>query len=328
MSSAAIPPPPHLARYPPITKGGSLLLAWQLRDKRVLIVGGGEVASGRLRSVLEADAHVTLIAPSTNLHPEVRYRIFDDPYASRRITYHDRTFHLPSTSLGDSTTSATSNTSMSEYHDVDDLEGVDMVLTAIDDVTTSKFIYELAHARHIPTNVADIPPSCDFYFGSQIRQGPLQIMVSTNGKGPKLASSIRQRIEQHIEGMSPVEGGLGTVIDKVGALRERLRARAPGVGGVVGKERMKWMVNVCEQWSFEELALMDDDVMERLLDRGWDKGGKVPPFVAVGGARAASRNFWSQIKRWATLENTSQVLSGVSLGVICTYGVIRWFGRR
>ena len=153
-------------------------------------------------------------------------------------------------------------------------------------------------------------------------------MVSTNGKGPKLASIIRQWIEQHIEGMAPVEGGIGTAIDRVGALRERLRSRAPGVGGVVGKERMKWMVNVCEQWSLEELALMDDDVMERLLDQGWDKGGKVPPFVAVGGTRAVSRNFWNQIKRWATLENTAQVLSGVSLGVICTYSIIQWFGRR
>jgi precorrin-2 dehydrogenase/sirohydrochlorin ferrochelatase len=320
------PPPPHLEHYPPIVPGGSLLLAWQLRDKRVLIIGGGEVASGRLRSVLEADAYVTLIAPSTNLHPEVRYRIFDDPYVSGRITYHDRTFHLPSTSLEDSV--ASTDASVSEFHDTDDLEGVDMVLTAIDDVTISKFIYELAHARHIPTNVADIPPSCDFYFGSQIRQGPLQIMVSTNGKGPKLASIVRQRVERYIEGMAPVEGGIGTVIDKVGALRERLRARAPGVGGAVGKKRMKWMIDVCERWSLEELALMDDGIMERLLDQGWDKGGKVPSFIAVGGTRAVTANLWSQIKAWPSLENTAHVLLGVSLGAVCAYGIIQWFRRR
>ena len=320
------PPPPHIAQYPPIAPGGSLLLAWQLRDKRVLIVGGGEVASGRLRSVLEADAHVTLIAPSTNLHPEVRYRIFDDPYASRRITYHDRTFHLPSTSLGDSI--ASTDATASEYQDVDDLQGVDMVLTAVDDVTTSKFISELARARHIPTNVADIPPSCDFYFGSQIRQGPLQVMVSTNGKGPKIANMLRKRIEQHIEGMVSVEGGVSTVIDKVGALRERLRARAPGVGGVLGKKRMEWMVSLCEQWSLEELALMDDDTMEKLLNQGWDRGGKVPSFITVGGTRAISRNFWSRINGWPTFENTAQLLSGVGLGAVCTYGITQWLKRR
>ena len=42
--------------------GGSLLLAWQLKDKNVLIVGGGDVASGRIESVLVADAHITLIS--------------------------------------------------------------------------------------------------------------------------------------------------------------------------------------------------------------------------------------------------------------------------
>jgi len=29
--------------YPEIQGGGSLILAWQIRNKRVLVVGGGEV---------------------------------------------------------------------------------------------------------------------------------------------------------------------------------------------------------------------------------------------------------------------------------------------
>lgn len=31
--------------YPAIEGGGSLILAWQIRNKRVLVVGGGEVCS-------------------------------------------------------------------------------------------------------------------------------------------------------------------------------------------------------------------------------------------------------------------------------------------
>ena len=54
--------------------GGSLLLAWQLKDKNVLIVGGGDVASGRIESVLVADAHITLISPSNVLHPLTNQR--------------------------------------------------------------------------------------------------------------------------------------------------------------------------------------------------------------------------------------------------------------
>lgn len=30
--------------YPAIQGGGSLLLAWQIKNKRVLVVGGGEVS--------------------------------------------------------------------------------------------------------------------------------------------------------------------------------------------------------------------------------------------------------------------------------------------
>jgi precorrin-2 dehydrogenase/sirohydrochlorin ferrochelatase len=31
--------------FPEVEGGGSLILAWQIRNKRVLVVGGGEVSS-------------------------------------------------------------------------------------------------------------------------------------------------------------------------------------------------------------------------------------------------------------------------------------------
>lgn len=36
--------------FPPVEGGGSLILAWQIRNKRVLVVGGGEVSSMHLLS--------------------------------------------------------------------------------------------------------------------------------------------------------------------------------------------------------------------------------------------------------------------------------------
>lgn len=64
---------------------------------------------------------------------------------------------------------------------------------------------------------------------------------------------------------------------KVGALRERLRERAPGVGGELGKRRMKWMIEVCETWEMDELAKLDEEKMERLLEEGWEKGVVLSP---------------------------------------------------
>ncbi|KAF8836345.1 siroheme synthase [Paxillus ammoniavirescens] len=229
--------------------GGSLLLAWQLKNKHVLIVGGGDVASGRIESVLVADARITIICPSTGLHPLTK-RFINGPYT---ITYHDRLFG-----------------------GADDLLDVDMVLTAIDDVEQSRIICSLCRERKIPVNVADIPESCDFYFGSQIRDGPLQIMISTNGQSPKLANIIKKKIENNLPEHA------GEAIEKVGELRSKLKDRAPGVGGEISKRRMRWMIDVCTSWEMAELAQLDNTMMERLLDDGWEKN-TVPRPEEVGG---------------------------------------------
>ena len=102
-----------MAPNPQSLSGGSLLLAWQLKGKRVLIVGGGDVASGRIESVLVADALITLIAPRRGLHPLTKSFIDN----SDRITYRDRGFA-----------------------GLSDLSGIDMVLTALDDVEKSREI--------------------------------------------------------------------------------------------------------------------------------------------------------------------------------------------
>ena len=36
---------PDKEKFPEVQGGGSLILAWQIRNKRVLVVGGGEVSS-------------------------------------------------------------------------------------------------------------------------------------------------------------------------------------------------------------------------------------------------------------------------------------------
>jgi precorrin-2 dehydrogenase/sirohydrochlorin ferrochelatase len=215
---------------------GSLLIAWQLKDKHTLIVGGGQVASTRVQHVLAAGAKVTLISPAEGLNDDTKSLIDNN-----HIIFRDRAFLST------------------------DLDDMDMVLTAIDDVELSRHIGASCRARRIPVNVADDPSYCDFYFGSQIRQGPLQIMVSTNGKSPKLANIIRRRIEESIP------KGAGEAIEKVGLLREKLKEHAPGVGGDVSKRRMKWMVDLCTSWELDDLAGLDEGQIERLLEEGWER---------------------------------------------------------
>lgn len=155
--------------------------------------------------MLNADAKVTVVSPREGLNAEVRYRI-----EKGQVDYVDRKFE-PS-----------------------DLDNVDMVLTAVDDPVASTQIWKLCKDRKIAANIADVPPECDFYFGSVHRDGPLQIMVSTNGKGPRLANIVRRSIA---ESLPP---NVGEAISKVGKLRQMLRKAAPTPQQ--GPKRMAWCV--------------------------------------------------------------------------------------
>ena len=156
-------------------------------------------------NLLNADAKVTVISPRNGLNAEVAHRV-----DRKQVEYLDKKF---------------------EPSDLDDPH-ITMVLTAIDDPEASTRIWKLCKEKHIPANIADVPPECDFYFGSVHRDGPLQVMVSTNGNGPKMASIVRKRIAA---GLPP---NMGDAIAKVGELRKRLRLVAPGTEE--GPKRMRW----------------------------------------------------------------------------------------
>ncbi|KAF1994030.1 siroheme synthase [Amniculicola lignicola CBS 123094] len=227
--------------FPEIHGGGSLLLAWQVRNRRVLVIGGGEVAAGRIVNVLNADAKVTVVSPRDGLNDEVAYRV-----EQKQVDFIDRKFE-PS-----------------------DLDGVDMVLCAVDDPVASTQVYKLCQEKRIAANIADVPPECDFYFGSVHRDGPLQIMVSTNGNGPKLANIVRRQIASNLP------TNIGAAITRVGLLRRKLRKIAPNIEE--GPKRMQ-MSKVCEQWSLEDLTEMTEGDMEELL--GFYKPGTVPSLESL-----------------------------------------------
>ena len=267
--------------------GGSLLIAWQLKDKHVLIVGGGEVASQRIESILTADASIIVLSPSNGLHPRTKRFI---ELRNDRVTYHDRAFQ-----------------------GVQELDGMDMVLTALDDNDLSLQIVEMSRERRIPVNAADIPDLCDFYFGAQIRDGPLQIMISTNGNGPRMASLIRTRLQNGLTGLE------GEAITKVGQLRSKLKERAPGVGGKVGKERMKWMTGLCNEWEMEDFTVLDEKMMDKVLDEGWEKGKRVPSLKDLGIYRVSTKATWLP-PSVSTLPTVAAFVAGaITATLISTY---------
>lgn len=146
-----------------------------------------------------------------------------------------------------------------------------MVLCAIDDPEASTQVWKLCKEKRIAANIADVPPECDFYFGSIHRDGPLQIMVSTNGNGPRLASIVRKKIA------ATLPSNTGAAITNVGKLRKKLRDVAPNQEE--GPKRMKWMSEVCESWSLDDLVEMTEQDMDKLLSHY--RPGDVPTFQEV-----------------------------------------------
>ncbi len=157
----------------------------KLEGSPCLVVGGGAVALQKVRSLLECGAHVTVVAPDAT--DEIR-----DLEQRGNIAWHRRRYV------------------------VEDIAGHRLVIAATNDPGVNHTVYGDAVAAGVLANAVDDPPFCDFYFGSVVRRGPLQIGISTGGESPALAQRLRQQLEQLID------QGTGPWLERLGALRREV----------------------------------------------------------------------------------------------------------
>ncbi len=130
----------------------------KLKGRRVVVVGGGEVAARRVAALVDAGAKVTVIAPA------VDRRITDGPAEPIERGYH-----------------------------AGDLEGAFAVVIASDDAAANDQAAAEAAERGVLTNRADEPDAGDFTIPAHRRHGPLTITASTDGIS---AAAARQIIEE------------------------------------------------------------------------------------------------------------------------------------
>src|SRR3954470_20195124 len=138
----------------------------KLRDRRSLVVGGGEIGLEKVEGLLACDGEVTLIAPHAVAE---RVALADEG----SIVWERR-----------------------DYAGPEDLEGVFMVIAATDDTDTNIRIYDDAEKRAMLVNVVDVPPLCNFILPAIVRTGPLAIAISTAGASPALAKRIKRQIAE------------------------------------------------------------------------------------------------------------------------------------
>ncbi|MBI4180718.1 MAG: bifunctional precorrin-2 dehydrogenase/sirohydrochlorin ferrochelatase [Chloroflexi bacterium] len=136
-----------------------------IRGRRCVVVGGGQVARRKVMTLLEHGAKVEVISP--NLCSE----------------------------LGQLAESGEIDALMREYRD-GDLQGTLITIAATDDRNTNLAVAKEARAKAILVNVVDDAESSDFIAPSYIRRGDVTIAISTSGRSPALARKIRTRLER------------------------------------------------------------------------------------------------------------------------------------
>lgn len=138
-----------------------------LRGKSCLVVGAGEVASGKIPPLLNAGAHVTVVAPW--LHPDVE-PLVEHP----NLNLYKRTFRAA------------------------DLDNRFLVIAATDQPEVNRWVHQLGEAQQMLVNVADDTPHCNFILPSIAHAGPLKVAVSTAGTSPTLARRLRETIQREL----------------------------------------------------------------------------------------------------------------------------------
>src|SRR5690606_18412152 len=161
-----------------------------LQGRRVLVVGGGEIAARKVQLLLEASADVRVGAPA--LTPELALLA-----AQGRI-----------------------HALQGEFRP-DWLDDAWLVVAATNDRAVNAAVSQAAQARRIFSNVVDDAELSSFQVPSIVDRSPLVVAISSSGVAPVLARRMRERIE------SLFDHSLGSLAALAARYRPRIRERRP-----------------------------------------------------------------------------------------------------
>lgn len=136
-----------------------------LEGRKCVVVGGGEVAARKARSLTDAGARVNVVSPEFSRR---LLRLAE----KAKVVLHRKTFQAR------------------------DLDGASLAIACTDDAKVNERVYTAAKRRGILANVVDSARLCDFITPSVVSSGALKIAISTSGVSPALARRIRKELEK------------------------------------------------------------------------------------------------------------------------------------
>ena len=138
-----------------------------IEDREVLIVGGGNVCARKAETMIRYGARVTIVSPE--ITDEIAGWENDKALVVRRKLY-----------------------------DEADLNGASIVIASTDDRCINARVARDCRRRKVPVNVVDVTHLCEFIVPAIIEKGSVQIAVSTGGKSPALARTLKEELQQTI----------------------------------------------------------------------------------------------------------------------------------
>jgi siroheme synthase-like protein len=137
----------------------------KLEGRRVLVVGAGPVAAGKIRPLVEAGARLTIVAP--DVLPEIASIADERP---GDVTIVRRGF------------------------EPGDVEGAWYVVAAAPP-EVNRAVAKAAEARCLFVNAVDDLESASAYAGAIVQKAGVTIAMSTDGEAPALAGLMREALE-------------------------------------------------------------------------------------------------------------------------------------
>ena len=154
-----------------------------IENRDVVIVGGGNVCARKAETMMKYGARVIVVSP--DFTEEIEGWAREGCLSLKRKRY-----------------------------DHGDLEGANIVIASTDDQQINEQIAADCRARRIPVNVVDVTPLCEFIVPAIIEKGSIQIAVSTGGKSPALARTLKEDLQRLIgPEYAEVNDVLGTLRD-------------------------------------------------------------------------------------------------------------------
>jgi len=161
-----------------------------IEDHAVLIVGGGTVCARKAETMMRYGARVTIVSPE--ITDEIAAWEADGALVVQRKLYEEA-----------------------------DLDGASMVIASTDDRCINARVARDCRRRRIPVNVVDVTHLCEFIVPAIIEKGSIQIAVSTGGKSPAVARTLKEDLQRTI---GPEYAELN---DLLGTLRKSAKSVLP-----------------------------------------------------------------------------------------------------